>query len=455
MSKITQLSQCLTEKYGIQADEANAFISSMFAIIREHIITEHAVKVKGLGTFKSAEMNARESVNINTGERITIEGRYKLSFTPEASVRDRINSPFSQFESIDIDNDEALTKIMEMFQQEEQTSNAEEETSGSKPEATEVKAKVTEVVPELTEVKLEEKEAAPEIAEAETEAIEANSTVTESVYEAINPQPAAVPTEVLESEEPTESQDIPVIPDTPEPQDIPVNPYAPKAKEEPSSTDSAPHEVRSPYCEELIREELEHSRMIITMLKWLIGLLVVVLVGIGMYFVYNLGKQAGRNISNRNAETIEEKLDAKHGDNVADAAQKAAATDTIVPVEKPQPVTEKPQPVEEKAEPKAEKTEVKAENTDAKAKKAESAYPNQDEYNKDARVRTGAYIIIGVDTVVTVQQGQTLKGISKAYLGEGMECYVEVFNGGITSVKPGDKLRIPKVLHKKRIKRNA
>ncbi|MDO4197117.1 MAG: HU family DNA-binding protein, partial [Prevotellaceae bacterium] len=118
MSKIKQLSQCLVEKYNLSQHDADTFVAEMFSIIRENLAYDGIVKVKGLGTFKLAEMNARESVNVNTGERITIEGRNKISFTPENSVRDRINAPFSAFESIDLAEDIDFSLIDQKYDEE-------------------------------------------------------------------------------------------------------------------------------------------------------------------------------------------------------------------------------------------------------------------------------------------------------------------------------------------------
>ena len=105
MSKLNKLSLCLTDKFPLSDVDSDNFVSTLFTIIRERLESDRLVKVKGLGTFKLTEMNARDSVDINTGERIRIEGRYKLSFTPENAVRDRINSPFASFESVDLDDE--------------------------------------------------------------------------------------------------------------------------------------------------------------------------------------------------------------------------------------------------------------------------------------------------------------------------------------------------------------
>ncbi len=105
MSKIAKLSKCLVEKYSIDQGDANRFVREMFDTIKDNLERDKLVKVRGLGTFKIVETSARESIDVNTKERIVIEAKNKISFTPENAVRDRVNSPFSQFDAIEIGQD--------------------------------------------------------------------------------------------------------------------------------------------------------------------------------------------------------------------------------------------------------------------------------------------------------------------------------------------------------------
>ena len=100
--KITlpDLINLFSEKQGMNRKDAEVFVKTMFELIEEALATEKYVKIKGLGTFKLTEVDSRESVNVNTGERIEIQGHTKVSFTPDATMKELINKPFSHFETV-------------------------------------------------------------------------------------------------------------------------------------------------------------------------------------------------------------------------------------------------------------------------------------------------------------------------------------------------------------------
>ncbi len=358
MSKISELSQCLAGKFTITQSDADMFVRELFSVIKEYLETDKIVKVKGLGTFKLVEMNARETIDINTRERILIEGRNKISFTPENAVRNRINSPFAQFEAIEIDDDTIFEEIDSRYLVEEEPSAADE----------------TEEVP----------------APAEEEPV--NSPVHE--------EPVAGTTETAEQEEEPAQKPETVVIDT-------------------------------SGCEDLMREGITHSRTIVRLLYAILILIAAGVIAVAGYFCYQVvTDNSGLHVAPAAAETE---------DNAAAAAEDNVAT---APVDKDNTAVagQGNKPLPEAATPDAPASEDDVQ---------------QSLYNKDPRVRTGAYVITGLDTIVTVQPGQTFKGICKAYLGSGMECYVEVFNNGMKDVKAGDKIKIPKVVSKKRLKRAA
>ncbi len=386
MSRIESLGKCLVERYGLTRKDAESFVSEMFAVIRDSLEKERVVKVKGLGTFKLADMNPRESVDVNTGERILIEGRAKVSFTPENAVRDRINSPFAQFETVDIGEDVDFSAIDDKYSAAEEP----EEQPEREPE------KVPE--PEITQEKPEEVQPEPEPEPVEEETLPADNAVE------------AAPIEPEKVAEPVEKVAGPVEETAPEP--------AGETKETPV--------VHNPFCEELIREGITHSRKIIRLLYVMLGLIVVAMLVGALYLGYRLG------------EGVQERK--------ADYAKEPAAKVVAV---KPKPVVKKPVAAVEKADTvqKQEKTVLVPEQ------KADSVELMQAEYDKDVRVRTGAYRIVGLSKTVTVQEGQTFEGICHAYFGDGMECYVEVFNGGKRDYKTGDEIKIPILKLKKRMNR--
>lgn len=366
MSKISNISQSLVERNGLPQLEADSFVVELFSVIRESLDKEKIVKVKGLGTFKLSEMNSRESVDVNTGERILIEGRPKITFTPENNVRDRINSPFAQFESIDIEDEVDFSTIDEKYR------TFEEPDINLEKQLQEEIIITSDQVDTNSQVKMEL---------SNNEIILNETGIKESVEEI----PSSIAKNAVEEKK---------LETTPVSQGL--------------------------YCEELIREELTHSRKIIKLLYSVLGLLIIVVLISITYYGYTIGFGS----HNFGEKKTTDKVATKNITIKPNVKQhKIIATTSKILVSQPTIET------------------------------VDSIKDQQIIYNKDARVRTGAYVIIGLDTVVEVKKGQTVNTISKFYLGEGMDCYVEVFNGGIKDVKPGDRIKIPKIKLKKLIKR--
>lgn len=175
---LSQLARTLAQKMGMPQKKAEAFLKEFFDSIAENVKTDKLVKVKGLGTFKLIDVNDRESVNVHTGERIVIPGHSKLSFTPEASLRDAVNRPFADFQTVVI-NDETNLEDMERVPQEEPEAVAEPETveQQAEPEvALEQESAAEQVTPsaeeseELPSVEPEKSEPEP-VAEVEEEVV--------------------------------------------------------------------------------------------------------------------------------------------------------------------------------------------------------------------------------------------------------------------------------------------
>ena len=390
MSKLNKLSLCLTEKFLLSDVDSDNFVSTLFTIIRERLESDRLVKVKGLGTFKLTEMNARDSVDINTGERIRIEGRYKLSFTPENAVRDRINSPFASFESVDLDDENIdFASIDEKYY---------------------AKESINPII--------------------------ANAVEVESVEEKLLVVPVHLSfTEKTDTDNKKSTDEItekPIIEQNDEGADIRNNTVVVEQSVIHENTESCIAEQTSqPEGDKIL--EPDYSKKILTTLRWILALVIVVLACVGAYFIYDIGRDNGTKAYYKHNSAVESRKEKIPNNNPVDVEKTDIASVSDKSVEKPQ-----------------QKAEV---NSDKKTVDENSAATNpNDIYNKDARVRTGAYNIIGLDQMVTVRAGQTLKGISKAYFGEGMECYIEAYNG-VTSVKEGDTLRIPKLQLKKKSKK--
>lgn len=125
MSKISlsDLAQRLAEKSGISLQDAELFIRKMFDVANEGLQSDKLVKMKWLGTFKVMAVKDRESVDVNTGERIIIEGRDKISFTPDNILKEIVNKPFAQFETVVVNDGVDFDEIDRKFE------NAEEDGS--------------------------------------------------------------------------------------------------------------------------------------------------------------------------------------------------------------------------------------------------------------------------------------------------------------------------------------
>ena len=449
MAKVSDFALELVSRYGLKEEEATEFITAMFDIICEQLdAPDKQVKVKGLGTFKVTSVGARASVDVNTGERIIIEGRNKISFTPEVLLRDRVNRPFVQFETVvlndgvdfseidcefDGDKKEPETKPMPepepvaeagTNQEAELVPDSETEqkivtNQASEPDTeSESQVEVEQVEPDAESESQVEVEQVEPVLEAETKLIEEERAedTAQQEYQRVS---------TADSEDPDEN----AIPDSCEPQEA---------------------------ADVVLKERCKQRNP--RMMYWfsIASFVLLLFIGAGMYFLYDQVKAKNAAI-----EQLQAKLAVYSTalmSQTADKQQKAAKSKMVEPTDTTNAATTTPAEAKVNAEANADvadKAVMAAKGETAKPLKPSSEQPVVDkkktnvpkpaaDYNFDARVRTGAYIIVGVETTVTVRSGQTLASISKAYLGPGMECYVEVFNNR-NEVKPGDKLRIPKL----------
>lgn len=434
MSRIEGLVGTLVERYSLSRTEAEEFVTSIFGVVRDSLDKDKIVKVKGLGTFKLADVNARESIDVNTKERIVIEGRAKISFTPENAVRDRINSPFSQFETVDLDDDVDFSSIDDKYKETTVTDKPVEVGKEEVMLDTSVSEPVSEPVPEPVSVP-ESKSASEPASEAESEFVSESAQDQELEDEK--------PEEVDSEKEPTSANQKSDEPkqEGPSPEEEPQ--VESKPRDEESQAEKEPHEkessepvlgpqvtvpARNPFCEELIREGITHSREIIRLLYLLLALVVIVLLIGAVCLGYKMGSNAA----------------------LKEAAPVKPAPRKVVVVKKKPAATK---PVEKIIPVDTVKQAAKATRVAQAVQKVDTLAMMQEQYNKDARVRTGAYCIVGLDKVVKVREGQTFEGICRTSLGEGMECYVEVFNAGKKEYKAGDEIKIPLLKLKKRMKR--
>lgn len=446
MSKfsLNTLGKLLADKSGLSQVEAELFIRKMFDVCNQGLDADKQVKIKWLGTFKVQATKDRESINVNTGERFTIEGRDKLTFTPDNILKEIVNKPFAQFETVVVNDGVDFDEIDEKFG-EEQTEDAPEQVIDFLDEEKTATPNPEVVVIESEKEKEKEDEQAKQIAieQAKLERLKQAQLEQERIQKEKQEQ------ERLEQER-LEQEKL----------ELAQQQQALKAVVEPAVPASDESEEEEEKEEE---EESSNSHHIVIprYLVVAVCLIVVALIGGMGWFAFNYGQMTAQRDHlamqlNQYHQAPAKKVPAKPAAAPLSQEQKLrqkAMEDSIRMAKTAEAVKLAENSDEESANAeKAKQAEAKA-KAEAKDKAEEKAASKiaSSQYDKDARVRTGAYRIIGVAQTVTVGAGQTLEQISTRYLGSGMECYVEALNGTST-VKAGQKIKIPKLELKKKKK---
>ena len=456
MSKfsLNTLGKLLADKSGLSQVEAELFIRKMFDVCNQGLDADKQVKIKWLGTFKVQATKDRESINVNTGERFTIEGRDKLTFTPDNILKEIVNKPFAQFETVVVNDGVDFDEIDEKFG-EEQTEDAPEQVIDFLDEE-----KTATPNPEVVVIgseKEKEKEAEDEDELAKQIAIE--QAKLEKLKQAQLEQ-ERIQKEKLEKEK-QEQERLEQERLEQEKLELAQQQQALKAVVEPA----VPASDESEDEEEEEESSNSHHIVIPRYLVVAVCLIVVALIGGMGWFAFNYGQMTAQRDHlamqlNQYHQAPAKKVPAKPAAAPLSQEQKLrqkAMEDSIRMAKTAEAVKLAENSDEESASAeKAKQTEAKAKaeaKEKAKDKDEEKATSKiaSSQYDKDARVRTGAYRIIGVAQTVTVGAGQTLEQISTRYLGSGMECYVEALNGTST-VKAGQKIKIPKLELKKKKK---
>ena len=443
MSKfsLNTLGKLLADKSGLSQVEAELFIRKMFDVCNQGLDADKQVKIKWLGTFKVQATKDRESINVNTGERFTIEGRDKLTFTPDNILKEIVNKPFAQFETVVVNDGVDFDEIDEKFG-EEQTEDAPEQVIDFLDEEKTATPNPEVVVIESEKEKEKEDEQAKQIAieQAKLERLKQAQLEQERIQKEKQEQ------ERLEQER-LEQEKL----------ELAQQQQALKAVVEPA----VPASDESEEEEEEEESSISHYIVIPRYLVVAVCLIVVALIGGMGWFAFNYGQMTAQRDHlamqlNQYHQAPAKKVPAKPAAAPLSQEQKLrqkAMEDSIRMAKTAEAVKLAENSDEESANAeKAKQAEAKA-KAEAKDKAEEKAASKiaSSQYDKDARVRTGAYRIIGVAQTVTVGAGQTLEQISTRYLGSGMECYVEALNGTST-VKAGQKIKIPKLELKKKKK---
>lgn len=556
MSKISlsDLAQRLAEKSGISLQDAELFIRKMFDVANEGLQSDKLVKMKWLGTFKVMAVKDRESVDVNTGERILIEGRDKISFTPDNILKEIVNKPFAQFETVVVNDGVDFDEIDRKFENAEEDGPVSDSTlecvsdseNSSVESFVEQDSSATSGVIDF----LDEENAAPvsdemivigerlsqenvaEPEEKKPEGLEPAATepaATEpavfkpAVSEPVESESATSELETKESEVPAQNEVESVVSD--EEKESTLTEETPIAEKVPSGEDNSITETpivekvpsdKENFTETPIEEEassdeetpssdeVTDKRHVVLPRYLVIAASVVFLAMIGGFgwFAFNYGKMAAQRdhlalqLDNYQQIAAEKKAPTKSASMQEEILRKKAIEDSIRMAQASEAV-KKAENAEQNMGAAADNQSIDAKSPEAKknleakkladaknladakrqvdakklaetkkqqeakklaeAKKKEEARKQTEKhaaqasskYDQDARVRTGAYRIIGVSEVVTAREGQTIKSLSQKYLGPGMECYVEALNGN-SLLKPGQKVKIPKLELKKK-----
>ena len=505
MAKVNDFARELSERYGLSLSDASDFIGAMFDVVNEELDdTDSSVKIKGFGTFKVSAVSARASVDVNTGERIIIDGRNKISFTPEVLLRDRVNRPFVQFETvvlndgvdfseIDDEMDELSDSVIETEPQGVQLSPTAPtdqltDQSANQPTPTEQPQGV-QLSPTAPTDQLTDQSANQPTPTEQPQGVQLSPTApTDQLTDqsANQPTPTEQPQGVqLSPTAPTDQltdQSANQPTPTEQPQGVQLSPTAPtdQPTDQPSPSEPASKVVNTEEHRDMARrlmapksepidddnnkadeeksandiDESDDEGIVIGGCKQrsprmmyvltIASFVILVSIGIGMYFLYQRIEEKNHVI-----DRLETRLYAQQDTGVAVEPQ-CVVSDTIASndaLKAADAHTAENIKKEKKDSVRASNSKAATGSTAVMSAAPTATTPS--DYNYDVRVRTGAYIIVGVAKVVTVQPGQSLASISKAYLGEGMECYVEVLNNCHT-VKAGDKLKIPEVKLKPR-----
>ena len=407
---IQDLSSVLVEKRGLSKKDASNFISEMFDIVQQELEKEKIVKIKGLGTFKIIDVDDRESVNVNTGERVLIEGHGKITFTPDSLMKELVNKPFSQFETV------VLNDGVEFEDPKEEVVEPQD-TNGDPSSMALVDFGLGNVKADLSSF--------PVIGD-DVKKEEIGDTPSEEV-----------PSEVAPAEE-TSAEETPaddIIAEEP-------------AKQEPVVEESATEEPASDEIrdEDVVYDDEEETSGSKSWLWLLIGCVVGLACGylLGNYFPF---------INSEPSQPQEKVAPVKP---IVKKPVAPAVKDSTATVEQPTAEPEKPAVESEKPAAKSEKPvaepEKPAQKTEAASSSADATAELSAKYAaKDRRVQLGAYHIVGTDKVVKAKEGETLGKISRRYLGPDMECYLEVYNDLKANdvLKAGQEVKIPKLVWKK------
>ena len=473
---IQELAIVLTVKNGLKKKEAEQFVNAIFDVVKDNLMSERLVKIKGLGTFKVIDIEPRESVNVNTGERVLIEGHEKITFTPDTAMKELVNKPFSQFETVilndgvEFDGDDEPSVLSE-----EEMEEDEQELVASpiieepvmipiieEPVETPIEEETIEISNEEEPIEVSTEEEPIEVLIEEEEVIEETEILPivedeaeESVVEEYASMQDTVADEPVEENEPVEE-------DEPIEENEPIETVNDEETESESADEDTPEladeepmdVVVNDESEDIYDEELEADQSSVWK-KYLWVVLALVACALSFFGGYQLGvRKSGHTLEIVDTIPVPAKTHAAVTDTVTtkvDTTKQKAIAPSAKPASpaKPAPSVKSASPGEP-ASPAPAAVPQEKEKVQPAPKNSEVDYQKYEQM--DARVRTGAYRIVGTAQEVKVKEGETLTRIAHRILGPEMECYVEVYNGlkANTPLTVGQTIKIPKLELKKK-----
>ena len=436
---VAWIAEAIAGKHGLTQKDAEQFVATFFDLINEALHEEKMVKVKGLGTFKVIDVRERESINVNTGERVVIESHGKISFTPDPIMRDLVNKPFAQFETVMLNDDVDIEELNAVSVDEEPLTIVDEQPQEVEEEPS-VAAAGPEVVDEqpLMNEDQSQEETVPQLQEVEEPIVDVVGQTVEEEPEQVVEEESE---QVVEEELPVEAEEQPQQAMETEAALMPVE-ASPVDDEPQPEEESSPVEEEPLAAQDEDDEEEEkpssfferHETLLLTLSHLFVA-------AIALAIGYIIGMQHFDMDRPVVQETVVDST-ARVSKTVVKPAAKDSVKDTV---------KEKAQQVKEDKHLLKEEDVV---NVPAAATHDQSATANDSKQlaTANAMVKTGAYRIVGTAKTITVKKGDTMERLSRLYLGEGMSCYIQLHNG-VAEVSEGMRLKIPKLELKKRTKR--
>ena len=440
-SSLSVLAKAVASKRGLTQAEAERFIATMFEVAGAGIQEDKLLKMKWLGTFKITSVKDRESVDVNTGERILIEGRDKISFTPDNIMKEIINKPFAQFETVVVNDGVDFSDIDEKFanmeREEELLLQKEQERHDDEVVLEEQNAEQPQELDQNVRQSREEEQSQENLPDAELQSQddgEKNDLSQESLL----------------NEELTQENNQKVE----QPQEVksPISEENVALSSELKNVETSADDFSETYASD------RHHLVIPKYVVALVSVVFVALLGGLCWFAFIYGRmQARQEQMEMQLKAIKPQPQPKPKPKVVapvDTAKSVASSDDKTDAENvlangAQANNEQTDHAQLAMKKKAKQDSIRMAQANNAVKMAEKA----SEYLNDPRIRTGAYRIVGVEKTVTAKSGQTLAGLSKLYLGPGMECYMQAING-CSEIKTGQKVKIPKLELKRKGKKN-